>query len=190
MKLNKKTATLFVARTAILLAIALLAQFVLLKLVPAGIFNTIFVGTVINMVLFVAVATTSIWSGIIIGLLTPVMAFLQGKLAFWLLIPIVGLASTILCIAFFLCIKFLPKTKSFNYIIGIVVASLIKFLFMYICVQTFIPAMLTTFSGFPAKQVGKIVATLSVMWSYPQLVAALLGGFLSLPIKNSLKKVI
>lgn len=184
---KRQNATSFIARTAILLAIALLSQFILLKFVPPGPLNSIVVGIIINLTLFIAVASNNVYSGILIGFLTPVTAFLQGKLAIWFLIPIVGASSAILCIVFALCLKMLPKTKKINYIVGIIVASIVKFLVMYISIKTFVPILLTNFSGKPDKAVALMVSTLTVMWSYPQLISALLGGFLSIFVIKALK---
>ena len=71
--------------------------------------------------------------------------------------------------------------KNKNYII-IVFAALTKFCCIYLLIVKLVLPIL----GLPAKK----VAAMSVMFSYPQLVTALIGGLLSVVISSVIIKAI
>lgn len=71
----------FLTRTAILLAITLIFQFLKMP--------QLITGSIVNAMLLIAAGTVGMWSGIIIGLLTPVIAFLVGIMGFPLMIPFI-----------------------------------------------------------------------------------------------------
>ena len=62
----------FITRTGILLAVALVVQM--------GGFPQSITGPIINTVLYLSVLLVGSWSGIIIGICTPVIAFMRGIL--------------------------------------------------------------------------------------------------------------
>ena len=62
----------FITRTGILLAVALIIQM--------GGFPQSITGPIINTVLYLSVLLVGSWSGIIIGICTPVIAFMRGIL--------------------------------------------------------------------------------------------------------------
>jgi len=82
----------FITRTAILLALTVIFQsFRAPQLIT---------GTLVNGMLLISAGYVGMWSGVIIGLFTPVLAFLFGIMKFPPMIPfiMIGNALYVLCI--------------------------------------------------------------------------------------------
>ncbi|MGE5373118.1 MAG: ECF transporter S component [Solirubrobacterales bacterium] len=142
----------FITRTALFLAIALGMQF--LKL-PQPI-----TGPVINAVLILAVVYAGVSGAVLIGLLTPLIAYLVGILPPPLmpLIPVIMIANAILAIVFFF-------GRRINDWTGIGLAAVLKFL-------VFAAAIKGVFSFMHIVLPAPLIAGFMV----PQLLTALAGG--------------
>lgn len=79
--------------SALLLAIALLAQGFLRILIPWHGLVQFLIGTIIGACTALATWKYGTWSGVIIAVVTPVMAFVQGTLSIPIFAPIVGIGS-------------------------------------------------------------------------------------------------
>jgi hypothetical protein len=149
----------WLSRTAILLAIALVFQM--------GGFPQFITGPLINTVLYLAAMIVGWQGGMLIGILTPVIASIRGILPPPLtpLIPFIALGNSILVILFF---WLLSKNK----IAGIIIASLVKFLLLVSAV----------------KLVVQVPPAIAQMMSLPQLITALAGGAIALVLAHFFKK--
>lgn len=153
----------WITRTAILLAMTLAFQ-VVFKLPQA------FTGPVVNMFLFLSVILVGMWSGAVIGLATPLVAWMVGIMAAGPLVPVIQLGNASLCIIFGL-IDETGKGKSLSIrILGIAVASVIKFLFISLSAKH-----LLSLPEAAAKAMGS-----------PQLFTALAGGALAVLVSEAL----
>ena len=141
----------FITRTGILLAVALVVQM--------GGFPQPVTGPLINTILYLAALLVGSWSGIIIGLCTPVIAFMRGILPAPLgpMIPFIALGNGVLVIVFSLL-------KGKNKILGIIIASLVKYLILFTAVSYIVDV--------PDK-IAKVM-------SLPQLFTALSGGAIAI----------
>ena len=149
----------WISRTALLLAIALVFQM--------GGFPQLVTGPLVNTVLYVAAMIVGWQGGILIGIFTPVIASLRGILPPPLtpLIPFIALGNALLVFLFF-------WLKNKNRIIGIIVASMVKFLLLTNAVKFLV----------------QVPPSIANMMSFPQLVNALIGGIIALLIMQVLKK--
>ena len=149
----------WMSRTAILLAIALVFQM--------GRFPQFITGPLINTVLYLAAMIVGWQGGMLIGILTPVIASIRGILPPPLtpLIPFIALGNSILVILFF-------WLQSKNKIAGIIIASLVKFLLLVSAV----------------KLVVQVPPAIAQMMSIPQLITALAGGAIALVLAHFFKK--
>jgi len=149
----------WLSRTAILLAIALIFQM--------GGFPQFITGPLINTVLYLAAMIVGWQGGMLIGILTPVIASIRGILPPPLtpLIPFIALGNSILVILFF-------WLQSKNKIAGIIIASLAKFLLLVSAV----------------KLVVQVPPAIAQMMSFPQLITALAGGAIALVLAHFFKK--
>lgn len=143
----------FVTYGAVLLAIA--AVFPMLRL-PQYI-----TGSAVNFVLIIACYVLGLWGGVTIGCLTPWIALIAGQMPFAYMPPFIMIGNALLVISFGL----LKKANKLVYmILGVLIGAVLKYLFLSFAVRYLVKA--------PAK--------LIAMMSVPQLITALVGGFLAL----------
>ncbi len=161
----KKQKTLQIIKFIILLGIA--------SLLPAVVHNQIITGSVINATLFLAVLTLDIQSAILIGLIPSIVALSVGLLPAPLapMIPFIMFANSLLIIVF-------NWLKERNYWLGVIVASLIKFLFLFGASSIVINLLL--------KQ--ELASKVSIMMSWPQLATAIIGGIIAFGVYKIVKK--
>jgi len=150
----------FITRTGILLAVALVVQM--------GGFPQPITGPLINTILYLAALLVGSWSGIIIGVCTPVIAFMRGILPPPLgpMIPFIALGNGVLVVVFSLL-------KGKNKILGIILASLVK------------DAILAT----PVKFIVDVPDKIAPIMSLPQLFTALIGGGVALLVYQALEAI-
>ncbi|MCJ7814208.1 MAG: ECF transporter S component [Candidatus Atribacteria bacterium] len=141
----------FITRTGILLAVALAIQM--------GGFPQPVTGPLINTVLYLSALLVGSWSGVIIGICTPVIAFMRGILPAPLgpMIPFIALGNGILVIVFSLL-------KGKNQVLGIILASIVKYLILFTAVSYIVDV--------PDK--------IAQIMSLPQLFTALSGGAIAI----------
>ncbi len=138
-------------------------------------------GSLVNGVLAVAAMACGLWSGLVVAFLSPFCAFLLGigpKLL--QVVPCIALGNAV----FVLGMRFLTgKNRPFFWrLLGLLIAAAAKFAVLYgAVVLLLIPLMA---DSLPPKQ----VQTFTVMFSWPQLITALLGGILALLIVPILRK--
>ena len=142
---------IFITRTGILLAAALVVQMIGL---PQPI-----TGPLINAMLYLSALLVGSWSGIIIGICTPIIAFMRGILPAILgpMIPFIALSNGVLVLIFGFSIR---KNK----ILGIILASLAKYAILAIAV----------------KFIVDVPDAIAQIMSLPQLFTALAGGAIAL----------
>lgn len=178
--INQRVA--WITRTAVFIALLIALQWLTAGTqVFAGQY---IIGTCVNCVLAVAALLGGMWSGIAVALVSPFCAFFLGigpKLI--QIVPCIALGNAV----FVLCLYALLRNRNaalWRQTVGVVISATAKFAVLYIAViRIVIPAM-------GAALAEKQVQTFSVMFSWPQLVTALLGGTAALLILPVLRKAI
>lgn len=160
--------TKILTRTAIMLAITLVIQ------IGFSQFAQPIVGPLVNMMLILTVITVSGYSGIAIGTVTPILAFMVGIMVLVPLIPVIVIGN-ILYVVSYLFIRKVLKIKFYDYI-AVIPAALIKFGFLFLSVNQIVPLF-----------VGPLKPPVIAAFSLPQLYTALIGGFLAVFISQFLK---
>jgi hypothetical protein len=124
-------------------------------------------GPLVNTVLYLAASIVGWQGGILIGILTPLVAAMRGILPPPLapLIPFIALGNSLMVVLFYL-LKFKNK------IIAIIIASLVKFSILFSAVNLLV----------------QVPPAVSQMMSLPQLITALTGGIVALLVMALLKK--
>ena len=174
-----------VTRTAIGIALVVAAQFIG-KLIPsiAAIFgpfsvSQLITGTLVNCILIVFTLQCGVWSGIIIGILSSILATIIGVgPIFPILTPIIALGNGMLVAVFWL----LSKKANCTLWLSAIVGSAAKCAFLWLLV----PYVL----GFVPDANAKQIAMLTIMFSWPQGITALCGSFLGLLIHKKIQKAI
>lgn len=170
---------LWIAQTAVLLALLIAVQ-----AVTSGLGNTLITGSLVNLILIVAVTTAGLASGGTIALLSPFFAFIFGiGPAFPQIVFCISLGNMVLVVIWHL-IAGVHKNQSFaNFAIATIVGAVAKFGVLYLSIVQFvIPIILKM----PAPQ----AAMVSSAFSFPQLITALVGGGLSILIVPVLSKAL
>ena len=132
-------------------------------------------GSCVNLILFVAAELCGGW-GAAVALLSPFCAFLLGiGTPILRLVPAIALGNlTVVLLA-----RWLREQNPF---FTVVIAAVCKFLLLYgLIVKLLLPSL-----GLPEAK----AAVLSASFSGPQLVTALLGGMLSVPVRRVLNRTL
>ena len=160
----------FITRTALLLALTVMFQMLrpLMSLPPLA--SNFVIGSLVNASLAISSVVVGIWGGIIISIVAPIIAFLQQHIKFVWMVPIIAGGNAVLVLVYGWWYR---KNKW----AGIALAALLKFVVLFALVKMAI----ITFVVPPAA-----AAMLSLMFSWPQIVTAAIGGFLALPVLKSL----
>ena len=152
----------WMVRLAILIAITI--GFQMFKL------PQLITGPVVNLMLFLSCILLGLWGGIVLGLITPLIALLAGIMPRAEVVPVIMVANAVLVISFYVL---RAKQKQFyRTLLGILVGSLLKYYVFAIAV-----AFILNLPP-PAAQ----------MLGVPQLFTALSGGALSVMVEKALSK--
>lgn len=161
-----KNKTRFLARTALLLAVAIAFQ-IFGKFIP---YNNFIVGPVVNAVLLVATAAAGVWSGISISVIAPLVSAFTNKAPIAPLVigfsPFIIIGNIIIVLSFYLL-------RKKNAILGVAAGSALKFGFLYAAISVFTSLV---------DMKPQVAATLTGLFSWPQLFTALAGGAIALVI--------
>ena len=171
-----KKKTLWIAETAVMIALLVALQG-LTK--PAGQFVT---GSCVNLILGVSTLVGGLWCGLTVALLSPFFAFALGiGPALIQIVPAIAVGNIVLVLVLWLICRKVKKLSPLSYG-GAVAASVCKFAALYALVVLLLLPLL----GLPEKQ----VAMMSAMFSWPQLVTALIGSFLAVTISPVIRKAL
>ena len=181
----------WIARTAMLLALVVVVQYIG-KIVGGGSqLSQYIAGSLVNLILVTAAALTGPFGGAAVALVSPLFAQIIGigpGSVIPMMIPVImlgNLAIVLVMHAFFRVTRSRQKGKIFINYAGAVTASVVKFgvLFLtssYIVKPFFVPA------DVPPVKADTIIA----MFSYPQLVTALIGSIIAVSILPTILKAI
>ena len=162
-----KQKTLQITRTAALLALLIVLQ---AATKPAGQFVT---GSCVNAVLAVAAFLCGVWPGVVIALVSPFAAFLLGigpKLI--AVVPAIAVGNLVYVLLLGLIARnTAPLSRQ---LLAWLIASFSKFLALYLLVVQLICRVLPLADA--------QIAAFTAMFSWPQLITALIGGALALII--------
>ena len=169
-----KNKTRWITETAIMLALLVILQ-ALTK--SAG---QVVTGSCVNAVLAVTVLLAGLSSGLTVALVSPFVAFLLGIGPQLLpIVPAIALGNTVYVLLGYLAGK---KAPLWRQILALVCAAAAKFLTLYLVVVKLLCAIV------PLKEAQ--VATFSTMFSWPQLITALIGGAAALLIAPVVRKAL
>ncbi|MFA6075715.1 MAG: ECF transporter S component [Negativicutes bacterium] len=157
--------------SALILGLALVFQS-LRMIVPIPPFIAPFIiGSLVNACLLIATTTVGLRSGLIIALVTPFVAYLQGQLPLPLFIVPVFIGNALLVGCYWLLER---KAR----VAAVVVAAIAKTVALFVMFS----AMLA-FISLPSK----LAAALMFAMSWPQLVSGILGGVVAIIVLSRIK---
>ena len=153
--------TVWIARTAVCLALLIAIQFLTKSL------GQLVTGSCVNLVL-----VGGVWSGVTVAVISPFCAYLLGiGPAFLPLVPCVSLGNAVYAVLFALLVGgFLQKKKLPAAYGSMVLAAAAKFAALYlVLVRLVAPAVI------PAAK----LSTVTAAFTWPQLLTAVIGGVLA-----------
>ncbi|MDR0931101.1 MAG: ECF transporter S component [Clostridiales bacterium] len=161
------------AFSALFLALAIIFQNLrILPFIGASTPQSLFIiGSLVNLVLVITVLYCGVFDACVIGIITPIVAAFQGHLPSIALFPIVALGNCMLPLVIDVC-----KRKLY---LGVILGSILKTIFLYFTMINISKLLL------PAKA----QALIAYNFSWPQLVTALIGGFLAIYLVKKLPKI-
>ncbi|WP_243108615.1 ECF transporter S component [Clostridium rectalis] len=164
-------------KTALFLALAIIIQSIG-RSIPQ--ISQIFVGSMVNCILIITTLICGTFWGALIGIMTPLLAWIIGQLPSPMapFLPFIIISNIIFIIIFSMIYKL--KGSILKYI-SIIVASLVKFIFLYLSASKFVYLL-------HIDMTKKILNKLVIMMGLPQFITAFIGGVLALLIFNILCK--
>ena len=173
MNVQKETRNLVLS--ALFLAIAVIIQ-LLGKSIPQV--SQFLVGPVVNAVIILTTYFAGHKYGILVGALTPLLAYATNVLAPAMLpfVPFIAIGNIIYVISF----SILKKLKN-GEVIGVLVGSFLKYLFLFISATKLIDIIAPGMKD-------AVKAKLAIAMGVPQLVTAIIGGSLAIILYQLLKK--
>ena len=172
-----KTKVLWITRTAVFIALLVALQ---AATRPMGQFVT---GTIVNLILAVAVMTIGPAAGVTVSAVSPAMAWVFGIAPNPVLMPFIAIGNALFVLLWHFIGNIDKGNKYFVYIVAMVAAASAKFAALYLgVVHIAIPFIL----DLNETQ----TAVMSGMFSLPQLVTALAGGAIAIAIFPTLRKAI
>ncbi len=172
--------TRWIATTGVMLALLIFFQTV------TSFGSQFLTGSCVNLILAVAAIAGGLWCGVTVAVISPFFAFLLGigpKLI--QLVPCISLGNVVLVVSLYFLAALgrgktpVPLLQRYG---AAAVAALLKFLVLFLVVTCLVLPTL----GLPAKQ----AAAMSAMFSWPQLVTALIGSFLAVTIYPILRRAL
>lgn len=176
----KKNSIVWIAETAIMLALLIVLQAV------TGSLGQFVTGSAVNFVLIASVTLSGLWSGVIVSMVSPFLAFSLGiGPKFIQLVPCVAVGNIVIVVTYFVVMKLLSGKPVIAWPVGIATGAVLKFGTLYLLIVKFV---LPTIAELKAPQ----IETMTAMFSWPQLVTALIGGVLAAlvipPVRKALKR--
>ena len=169
----QRQSTKNLVRTAVLLALLILLQ----TLTKAG--GQFVTGSCVNCVLAVGALFLPLGYGIGLALVSPFLAFVLGVGPQLLpIVPAIAVGNIVYVVL--LCLIARKSEKLPRKILGLAAASVVKFAALFLLIAKLLCSVLQL----PEKQ----VAVFQTMFSWPQLVTAVIGGVLAFVITAVLKK--
>lgn len=180
-----------ITETAAMLALLICLQWVG-SLIPDQMTKQLVTGTCVNCVLAVTVLLVGMGSGISVALISPVCAFLLGIAPNFITVLPIMLGNT----CFVVLLRLLAGRKlTLRSAAALAAAATVKFGVLYVLVVKVICGVAS--GALLGKKLGQTVLLappmlkmLPVMFAWPQLVTALLGGGLALLIAPSLRRAL
>ncbi|MGV8981391.1 ECF transporter S component [Clostridium sp.] len=144
-----------------------------------GQISQFFVGPAVNTILILTAAICGGFYGVLVGCLTPILAWLTGQLAGALapFIPFIIIGNILFVLSFVI----LNNRGKYGKYLGVIIGAFIKYLFLSISASKLIPLFKL---NIPAKIANNLVIAMGI----PQLITALIGGALALILIAILEK--
>ncbi len=172
--------TKIVTRTAVILALAIIFQNLRPFLAGLGPNSQIIIGSLVNLCIIIATGAVGFIPGLVICVVTPIIALFQGHIPHYLLAIVTLLGNAALATVFYVFSKS-KFAEPINAFLGVVVGAVVKWAVMYFFGIKFILSLIVAEIKPPQ------VAAISLAFNFPQIITALIGGIFGIIIIKFLK---
>lgn len=179
--MNKKIR--WIAETAVMLALLVALQALTANL------GQLVTGSCVNAVLAVSVLMSGPASGVVVALISPVLAYLLGIAPQILAVPAIMVGNTV----YVLLLHFLSnKTGKLDQrqVAALVVSAAAKFAVLYLIVVKIVCGVASSALMAAGTLTEPMIAALTAKFSWPQLFTALIGGAVALVITPMIRKAL
>jgi hypothetical protein len=161
-------------RSALMLAIAIMFQ-IIGKNIPA--ISQSFVGPAVNSVLIITEFLCGTTLALLVGAMIPLLAWFTGQLntAMGFFIPFIMLGNIIYVVSFGMIRKRIKNSNAIMLYLSLIIAATLKYLFLFFSASKMIGLLKL---AIPVKLAEKLI----IMMGIPQLITALIGGFIGIVI--------
>jgi hypothetical protein len=181
---NNKKAITWVAESGLLVAMLVVVQLLSFLFVKVPLISQLFTGSLVNLVLIVGAGSVGFSGAAVAAVLSPVLAVLFGQMKFPVMIPVVIIGNVIIVAitwAFFIKDKKLSKSAGFGLdLAGVAVGAVAKTAFLWGATVWLIAPVFFVGNAAVSKN-------LSLMFSFPQLITAMIGGILALLVLPAIR---
>jgi len=175
--MSNKDKIFWITRSAVFIALLIVSQ------ATTAQFGNIFItGSVVNLILVVAVMTCGLAPGVTVAAISPIVARFLGIGPLWSLVPFIAAGNIALVLLWHYIGNWHMEHKYAAHLVAAVTAAAAKFLVLYVGIVRIVVPIL----GLPEQQ----AAVISIVFSIPQLITALIGGVLATIILPVLKSAI
>lgn len=181
MNMSKKIR--WITETALLLAMLIVLQ------TATKSFGQIVTGSCVNAVLAIAALVAGLGSGVVIALVSPVLAYLLGIAPQAVTVPAIMVGNTV----FVVLLRLIAGTDSKalgRQLAAWIVAALAKFAVLYLLVVQIICGIASAPLLASGTLKEPMLNVLPAMFAWPQLITALIGGAVALAIVPALRKAL
>ncbi len=175
----KKKPILWITETAVMLAMLIALQAVTK---PWGQLVT---GSFVNAVLAVTVLVSGIYSGLVVAVVSPVLAYLVGVAPQVLVVPAIMVGNCVYVTLLYL-IAGKDSKKIVRQVLAWLAAAAAKFAALYAVVAWLICGVFAQNLGVKPPMAAKLIP----MFSWPQLITALIGGGVALLMVPVIRKAL
>ena len=169
--LDTRGKIIWITRTAMFIALLIVMQAVT---APLG--NTLITGSLVNMMLAVSVIFGGLWSGIAVAFISPFFASIFGIAPpFPVIIPFIAVGNAALVVVWYFVSKLNFRRQWVSLVAAMTLGAVAKFLVLYVGVTLIVVPIIL---GLPEPQ----ALVISGVFSFPQLITALIGGATALLI--------
>jgi len=172
--------TKFITRTAIILALTIVFQN-LRYLIGNTLPSTIIIGSLVNLCIIVSTGLVGITAGIILSVVSPLIALAQGHLPHPLFVPVTMAGNMVIATIYYYISK-LNLAGKFSGYIGVIVGALAKWGVMYYAGVILVLSLIVG-SALPQKKAELIALSFNI----PQFITAVIGGILGVALLGMIK---
>lgn len=179
--MNKKIR--WITETAIMLALLVALQALTASM------GQLVTGSCVNTVLGISVLMSGLSSGLVVALVSPVMAYLLGIAAQIITVPAIMVGNAM----FVILLHYLADPAGKNLAkqaAALVISAVAKFSALYIIVVKVVCGIMSESLIAAGTMKPPMVAALTAKFSWPQLITALIGGALALVIAPMVRKAL